>query len=140
MKHTILYLTGLAEQPNKEGQEKLKNANDDKLPQINYESLGIRAPKGEVERDEYGSVILDDEDFEYVETECTISLNSYLGCVDDLEFGSRVYTTSGVAFRILETCEEVTSYIEFVQMNWFERNFSVFKSFLREIVTKNTKK
>ena len=131
MKHKLLYLTGIAEQPNTIGQEKLKKATDKSLPQINYESLGIIAPKGEVELDEYGDVILGDDDFEYVETECIINLNNYLGCVDDLEFGSRIYTTSGIAFRVLETCEEVATYIEYVQMSWLERNFYAYKSFFR---------
>ena len=103
MKNKILYLTGMIEQPNLLGQEKIKKATDDTLPQINYEALGIRAPKGEVERDEDGHVILEDEDFEFIDVDCCISLNQYLACVDDLEFGSRIYTTAGVAFRILET-------------------------------------
>lgn len=121
MKQKILYLTGIAERPNQKGQEKLQKAIDTELPKIDYEALGLRAPKGEIERDEQGNILLDDDEFEYVEVECSISLNQYLGCVDDLEFGSRVYTTSGIAFRVLESCDEVTSYIEFISRNLFER-------------------
>lgn len=133
MKIKTLLLNALVTIPNEQGEEKIQKAYDKDEPQIDYESLGILRPKGEVERDSEGNIILDEEDFEEATVPVFIPINNIASYVATLEGTTRVYTKSNVAYDVVEDVFEIDSYLEYEQMSWLDKKFSVFQSFLRRI-------
>lgn len=134
-----LYLNAIVTIPNENGEEKIEKANNKESNGINYASLGILPPKGEVEYDEEGRVILDDEDLDEVTVPLTVvldNLGSYVGNVDG---GSTVYTKNNLMFSVIEEVFEIDTYLEIIEMNWFKKNWLFLKNFFRKICTRRNK-
>lgn len=134
-----LYLNAIVTIPNENGEEKIEKANNKESNGINYASLGISPPKGEVEYDEEGRVILDDEDVEEVTVPLIIvldNLGSYVGNVDG---GSTVYTKNNLMFSVIEEVFEIDTYLEIIEMSWFKKNWLFLKNFFRKICTRRNK-
>lgn len=126
----IIYLNALVTLPTAEAEEKIQNANKAKdAPQINYASLGIRPPAGDLEYDEDGNVILDESDLEEVPVPVSIPLDNIGSWVSSVDGGSRVYLKSNLAYDVTEEVWEIDAMIEYINMSWVERQFLLFKSF-----------
>lgn len=133
----ILYLNGILTVPNDVGYDKLAQAKEDKgTKKPNWADLGLPSPKDEVEYDEDGLVILEDEYLEEVLTSINIVLSSYAGAEDSLDGGCMVYTTNGLVYRVFETADEVANYAEMLDMSWFERAYIFLKLKIHNIFNK----
>jgi len=138
----LLYLTSVLALPNEKGELKIKEATEDEGTSIDYESLGIRAPKGKPTIDENGNISLLEDEIEYAGVGATLSLDAFSSCVNNEKFGSVIYTKDGGELWVHETVEEVSDYIEYLSLNTFEKwwisfkiRFSNFFSRKKEIVT-----
>jgi len=126
----IIYLNAIVQLPTAEAEEKIQNATKKKdEPQINYASLGIRPPKGELETDEDGNVILDESDFEEVPVPVSIPLDNLGSWVANVDEGSTVYTKSNLSYDVIENIWEIDAMVEYLSMSWIEKQFLLFKSF-----------
>lgn len=134
----LIYLTALVTAPNEAGEEKIERTRqlEKEVDRVDYHSMGIRPPKGEVDVDEYGNVLLDEEDFEEIGVPVTIPLKNISSYVATLEGGTLVYTTNGIAYNVEEEVWMIDSYIDMVTMNWFEKLKLSFLSFWRKIMNK----
>jgi len=141
----ILYLNGISNIPNASGEEKLAKANGKKtdnegLPPSWYRDQGLRPPvsaeEDEPEYDEEGRVILDESDIEEVNVDVAIPLKMFGGCEDLTSGATLVYTTFGYVYTVEETTEEITSYVEYLSMTWWEHKKADFNMFLRRIKIK----
>jgi hypothetical protein len=134
----LIFLTAIITTPNEAGEEKIEKATKvrNEEPRINYESLGIKPPKGEIELNEDGEVILEDEDFEEVGVPVSIPLDSISSYVALLEGGSLVYTKNNVSYTVEEDVWMIDSYIELLTMSWIEIQWYSFLVFWRKITNK----
>ena len=136
----IIYLNAIVQLPTAEAEEKIQNATKKKdEPQINYASLGIRPPKGEIETDEDGNVILDEDDFEEVPVPVSIPLDNLGSWVANVNGGSTIYTKSNLSYDVVEEIWEVNTMVEYLSMSWIEKQFLLFKSFFAELKWKLSK-
>lgn len=117
----LLYLNCIISIPNEAGEEKIEKANSKEEYTIDYNSLGLRPPKGEVEYDEEGRVILEDEDLEEVTVPLTIPIENLGSWVASVDGGTVVYTKSNVMYTVIEEIWEIDSYLELIQMSWLEK-------------------
>ena len=136
----MIYLNALVSVPNAIGEEKIQKATNKDEPKINYHSLGLTPPKDEVERDEDGNIILEEEDMDLIPVPVTIPLNNLGSWVGMLDGGSRVYTKSNIAYDVIEECWEIDSVVEYTTMSWIEKKYLSFQSFFRQIKNKITGK
>jgi hypothetical protein len=132
----MIYLNALITTPHEAGEEKIQKASNRDEHNIDYNSLGIRPPKGEIERDEDGNVILDDEDFETIPLPLSIPVKNLGSWVALLDGGTRVYTTSNVAYDVIEEVWDIDAYMEMISMSWWEKQKILFQSFFRRIKNK----
>lgn len=136
----IIYLNAIVQLPTAEAEEKIQNATKKKdEPQINYASLGIRPPKGELETDEDGNVILDEDDFEEVPVPVSIPLDNLGSWVASVDGGSTIYTKSNLSYDVVEEIWEVNTMVEYLSMSWIKKQFLLFKSFFAELKWKLSK-
>lgn len=142
----LLYLTGIVKAPNDSGEEKLSKAKSkrkdgiDGMPRSWYIENSLKPPPeadDEVEFDEDGNVILEENDLDDVGVDVNIPVKVYGGVEDDLDFGSTVYTTYGVAFRVLETATEIESYIEYSNYSWLRKKYLKIKYYFAHKQNKN---
>ena len=136
----IIYLNAIVQLPTAEAEEKIQNATKKKdEPQINYASLGIRPPKGEIETDEDGNVILDEDDFEEVPVPVSIPLDNLGSWVANVNGGSTIYTKSNLSYDVIEDVWDIDTMVEYLSMSWIEKQFLLFKSFFAELKWKLSK-
>ena len=136
----IIYLNAIVQLPTAEAEEKIQNATKKKdEPQINYASLGIRPPKGEIETDEDGNVILDEDDFEEVPVPVSIPLDNLGSWVANVNGGSTIYTKSNLSYDVIEDVWDIDAMVEYLSMSWIEKQFLLFKSFFAELKWKLSK-
>lgn len=136
----MIYLNALMSVPNAIGKEKIQKATNKDEPKINYHSLGIAPPKDEVERDEDGNIILEEEDMDLIPVPVTIPLSNLGSWVGSLDGGSQVYTKSNIVYNVKEECWEIDSVIEYITMSWIEKKYLYLKSVFRQIKNKITGK
>ena len=117
--------------PNEAGEEKLEKGSKKEPDAINYASLGILPPKGEVEYDEEGRIILDDEDLEEITVPLTIPLNNLGSYYGDVEGGSFFSTKDGSIYSVIEEVHEIDAYLEVIEMSWLEKNWIYLKNICR---------
>ena len=135
-----LYLTAIGQIPNKQGIEKIETAKSPKSKNNpNWESMGLRPPRGEADIDEDGRVWLEDEDLEMVYLSVVIPLDLYAGAKDDVERGTAVYTTGGKTHRVLESADEVANYAEMLDLHWLQREYIYYKAKIKNYLTKQQK-
>jgi hypothetical protein len=127
----VIYLNAVITVPTEEAEERIKEATkeDRGSPKIDYHSLGIRPPKDEVERDEYGNIILDEHEVEEVAIPISIPIKNLDSWEAHIEGGSVVSTKSGRVYEVIEEFHEIDSYIEYTTMSWWRKQLLVFKSF-----------
>lgn len=123
----LLYLTSVLAVPNELGEQKIKEATEEDGGHIDYESLGIRAPKGKPTMDEDGNIRLLEHEVEYTGMGCILNLEEFSTAVDNEKLGSIVYTKDGSELWIFEDTEELSEYIEYLSLNSFEKWWIGFK-------------
>lgn len=137
MKNKYIYLNALVTVPSLLGEEKIEKATQKDEYKINYESLGIRPPKGEAKYDEEGRVILEDDDLEDITVPLTIPTNNLDSWVSSVDGGTVVYTKSRIQYTVVEEIWEIDAFLEMVEMSWIERNWLLFVNFFAEKQIKN---
>lgn len=123
----LLYLTSVLTLPNKKGELKIKEATEDDGIHIDFESMGIRAPKGKPSIDEDGNIRLMEDEIEYAGISAILNLDEFSSCVNNEKLGSVVYTKDGGEIWVHEEVEEISEYIEFLSLTSFERWWIGFK-------------
>lgn len=107
--------------PNEKGELKIKEATEVDSGYIDYESLGIRAPKGKPSIDSDGNIHLLEDEIDYAGVDCILNLDEFSSCVDNEKLGSVIYTKDGGELWVHNTVEEISEYIEYLSLNSFER-------------------
>lgn len=138
----LLYLTSVLAVPNELGEQKIKEATEDDGGHIDYESLGIRAPKGKASIDENGNIALLEHEVEYTGVSAILNLDEFSSCVDNEKLGSVVYTKDGGELWVFQDVEEISDYIEYISLSSFERawiglKITVSNFFRRKQTTEN---
>lgn len=123
----LLYLTSILTLPNELGEQKIKEATDIDEGYIDYESLGIRAPKGKPTIDEDGNIRLLEHEIEYAGIEAILNLEEFSSCVNNDKLGSVVYTRDGGELWVFQDVEEISDYIEYLSLNSFQKAWIGFK-------------
>lgn len=123
----LLYLTSVLAVPNELGEQKIKEATEDDGIHIDFESMGIRAPKGKPTVDEDGNIRLLEHEVEYTGMGCILNLDEFSTAVDNEKLGSIVYTKDGSELWIFEDTEQLSDYIEYISLNSFEKAWIGFK-------------
>lgn len=131
MKNKMIYLDAYITIPTKEAEEKIENATKKDEPKLNYDALGMRPPKGELEIDEYGNVILEDEDLEEITVSVSMPIDSISSYVQLVEGGTKIYTKHNIAYEVVQECWEIDAFLEMMNMSWLERLKLSFLSFFR---------
>lgn len=137
----ILYLNGITSVPNASGEKKIEKAKSSgRKNDINgyskefWDDLGIvpiDSECEEVERDEFGNIVLEESDIEQVYVDVAIPMHLFGGCEDTTDGVTICYTTWGYQFTVAESTEEITSYIEYLNSSWFEKKKAAFIIFWR---------
>ena len=117
----LLYLTSVLTLPNAKGELKIKEATDEDGVHIDFEALGIKAPKGKPAIDSEGNIHLMEDEIEYAGVEAILNLDEFSTAVDNEKLGSIVYTKDGSELWVFEEVEELSEYIEFLSLNSFEK-------------------
>ena len=123
----LLYLTSVLAVPNELGEQKIKEATEVDSSYIDYESLGIRAPKGKPSLDSDGNIHLLEHEVEYTGMGCILNLDEFSTAVDNEKLGSIIYTKDGSELWIFEDTEELSDYIEYISLSSFEKAWIGFK-------------
>lgn len=123
----LLYLTSVLTLPNEKGEQKIKEATEVDSAYIDYESLGIRAPKGKPSIDENGHIHLMEDEVEYAGISAILNLDEFSTAVDNEKLGSIVYTKDGSELWVFETTEDLSDYIEYISLSSFEKAWMGFK-------------
>ncbi len=125
-----LHLTGITQVPNAKGQSKIDRANGKKtdnenegMPKSWYLENNLRPPDGidddEIERDDYGAVLLDPEDVEEVGIPISLPLKNYAGAEGCTDGTSIVYTSFGYQFSVFEDVDEIDDYVTYLTSSWY---------------------
>lgn len=151
MKVNLLHLSALSVKPNENGDEKIKKSktfkgaprdtygrtkdwydeNDFPIPDHLFESS-----EDDLEYDEEGMLLLDDEDIKYEASPLIIDLLDFSYCTDSDKIGSMLVTKSGEALDILESSFEVYAQIDWINKNWLDKQWSNFTDWVRNLTSK----
>lgn len=123
----LLYLTSVLTLPNEKGELKIKEATEDDGVHIDFESMGIRAPKGKPIIDSEGNIALMEDEIDYAGVDCILNLDEFSSCVDNEKLGSVIYTKDGGELWVHNTVEDISEYIEYLSLGSFERAWIGFK-------------
>lgn len=85
--------------------------------------MGLNPPKDledDPEIDENGNILLQDSDIDTVFVDVSIPLHLFGGSEDLTDGTTLCYTTYGYQFTVEESTEEITSYVEYLSMSWWE--------------------
>jgi len=146
MKRKRLYLTGFGEVLKESAEKKLEN-NEYSVPRCDsghtrefYEDLNIpedRIPKELKERESQqgGVVKLEDDDFEEIYTEIMVYLDEIRLVVTDRGL-TTVFLKDDLTITVTETCDEIDSYIDYLEMTKWEHLKVYFRSFIRRVKIK----
>jgi hypothetical protein len=153
---TIL-LHALITVPSEEGQKKIDDAlerditgnrevfrDDHGRSREDYEEMNIKIPKyfDEDEKEFYknnptseididGNIVLQESEVEEVTVPVFIPTDNIASFVATMEGTTRVYTKTNVAYDVVEDVFEIDSYLEYLNMSWWEKLKLSFQSFLR---------
>jgi len=110
-----------------------------------YEDLGL--PENKIPQELKDREKALDDEFEDVEVEEVYSdvvvYEDQIKCVienSDDEGYTTVFLKGGMLITVLESALEIDSYLDYVHMSWWDKQKMVFKSFLRRMRWKKSKK
>ena len=142
----IIYLTAITTAPTEEAQKKIEEANKGKEikngvtpPKSWFKEQNLPIPADapdDFEKDEFGNVLLDDEDLEEVVVAISIPIQNLDSWGATIDGDTIVYTKNGVYYLVEEKVWEIDAYVELHTMGWFRRNYLFFKSFLADFFKK----
>ena len=166
MKIKTILLNAIVTVPSEEGQKKI----DDALERENlgiaqvfkdehghtrefYEDVAGKVPRHfeEEEKEFYknnsgseididGNILLQESELEELTVPTFIPLDNIDSFVATIEGTTRIYTKNGIAYDVVEDVFEIDSYIDLLNMSWFEKQLAFFQSFSRRIKNKITGK
>ena len=109
-----------------------------------YEEMNLRLPRyfDEEEKefyknnagseiDEDGNILLQESELEELTVPTFIPLDNIDSFVATLEGTTRIYTKNGIAYDVVEDVFEIDSYIDLLNMSWFDKQLAFFQSFFR---------
>jgi hypothetical protein len=142
-KRIRLHLTGIVEALTESAEKKLETSEENILEPVCdngynlawYEDMGIkqdRIPKELIERQkEYElGVELKDEDYEEVYSDVSIYEDEIVFKITD-ENKTTLFVKGGYTISVLESCFEIDGMIDYLRMNWLERNWLLLINFFR---------
>lgn len=139
----LIYLTAITTAPTEEAEKKIEEAgkkqkirDDETLSKEWYRQQGLKPPPDAPDEDEFGNVILEDEDLEEVLIPVSIPLDNLDSWAATIDGDTIVYTKGGIFYHVEESVWEIDAYIELNTMSWFRRNYLFFKSFLANLFNK----
>ena len=142
----LIYLTAITTAPTEEAEKKIEEAGknqkirDGVTPSKSwFKEQGLPIPKDapdDIEKDEFGNVILDDEDLEEVLIPVSIPLNNLDSWASTIDGDTVVYTKSGVYYHVEEKVWEIDAYVELHSMSWIKKNYMFLKAFLANFFKK----
>jgi len=145
MKRQKLLLTGLGETLTKEAQEKLNKETqgvstiedltcENGRTREQYENLGMRVPDDLIEKEKNFEVgiKIEDEDYEEVYSEVLVFVDQIRLIVED-DVSTVLFLNDGLTVNVVETRDEIFSYIEYLERGWFDRFKDSVSNFFREI-------
>lgn len=146
----LLHLSVVTQVVNEKGEELLEKASSKKPKEVGglnrewFEEQGLKPPKefedDEIERDEDGAVILDEDvHLNYESTQATLPLKNIDSWVESSEIGTIVYMKSGVFYNVYETVDEIDDYVNFLNLGKLESVWIDIKIFFRRIKYKMKK-
>jgi len=137
-KRIRLRLTGIGETLTETAEKRLEASEDNILlptcdngrTMEDYETLGFpqdKIPKELIQRqkDYELGIELKDEDYEEVYSDVSIYEDEIIFKVTD-EDKTTLFVKGGYTINVLETCEEIDYIVDFLRLNWFERNWMLF--------------
>jgi len=166
MKLKTILLNTIVTIPSEEGQKKIDDALERESSGIqkvfrddygrsreDYDEMNLRLPRyfDEEEKefyknnagseiDEDGNILLQESELEELTVPTFIPLDNIDSFVATLEGTTRIYTKNGIAYDVVEDVFEIDSYIDLLNMSWFDKQLAFFQSFLRQIKNKITGK
>lgn len=140
MKRIKLSLTGVGETLTQAAEKKLETGEDYQVPtckngltEEQYIDLGVKLPEDlikKIKQQEEG-VKLEDEDFEEVYSDVSLYAEDILLMVEDEHLTTIFLRNSDIRLTVLETVEEIDSFIDYLSLSSFQRWWLGFKiSFL----------
>lgn len=139
MKKVKLRLTGCGTVLTQAAEKKIEEKEDYQIPKCNngrtvqfYDDLGMDIPpelEEKLKQQDKG-VKLEEEDFEEVYSDVSIYNTDILFKVTDEEV-TTIFVKGGYTIQVLETCDEIDHYEEFMSRNWFEKIRDFFYFFFR---------
>lgn len=140
MKKIKLHLTGCGTVLTEAAEKKLETGEDYQVPtckngltEEQYIDLGVKLPEDLVEKikQQEESVKLEDQDFEEVYSDISLYAEDILLMVQDEDLTTIFLRELDVRFTVLETIEEIESFIDYLSLSTFQKWWLGFKiSFL----------
>lgn len=147
MKYKILHLSIVTQIVNEEGKKLLEKASTNQtkkgesLTLDDYDRLGLKPPKelleDDIERDEDGRVILDEEHLDYEETFCAIPIKNIDSWMEHENIGTIVYMKSSMVYHVFEEVDEITDYINYLNTPQYKKWWVELKILYRRLTNKN---
>ena len=122
-------LTGFGEVLTESAEKKLEQGDSIRTPTCDngktadwYEDMGIKLPEELEERlnKQDKGIELEDEDFEEIYTEIMVYLDDIKLAVTDRGL-TTVFLKDDLTITVTETADEIDSFIDFLEMTWFDR-------------------
>jgi len=142
-KRIRLRLTGIGETLTETAEKRLEASEDNILLPVcdngrtmeDYETLGFpqdKIPKELIQRqkDYELGIELKDEDYDKVYSDVSLYEDQILFKVTD-EYNTTLFIKGGFTISVLETCEEIDYIVDYLSLNWFERNWLLFLNLFR---------
>lgn len=129
MKRIKLHLTGIAEVITEAAEKKLEKADDYQVPtckngltEEQYIDLGVKLPEDLVKKlkNQDKGIELNSEDFEEEYSDISIYDDEILFKVTDSD-GTVLFVKGGYTLQVLETVDDIDSYIDYMSRNWLEK-------------------
>ena len=139
MKRIRLHLTGIGEELTEAAEKKLEQETDE-TPTCDagrnrewYDDMAIPIPQELKDKEKIFNqgVKLEDEDFEEYETEVLV-YEDQIKLMVESEGLTTIFLKDGLTIVVLESVEAIDGYIDYLNMNWFERNYLLFLNFFRQ--------
>ncbi len=130
MKKIKLRLTGVGSVLTQAAEKKLEKGEDYQIPTCEngktadwYDDMNIPLPDSLVEKlkKQDKGIKLEDEDFEEVYSDVSVYQEDILLMVSDEDLTTIFLRDSDITLTVLETCEDIDSYIEYMSLNSFQR-------------------
>lgn len=144
----IINLSIVTQVVNEEGEKILKRATSNKPKTVGegltkewFEDQNIEVPKelleDDIERDEDGRVILDEEHLDYEETFCAIPIKNIDSWMEHEDIGTMVYMKSSMFYHVFEEVDEITDYINYLNTPQYKKWWVELKILYRRLTNKN---